>query len=146
MRYIRHEMRSHRQPRLSVPQFRALIFASVHDGPSLSAMAEHLGLSLPAASRMADQLVRRGLLERRQAARDRRRVSLSPTARGRAEYRRAHNAARAAIARRFDAISKDERLLVGRAMALLGRVFGVVDMRGAGTKSRLKPANNGGGS
>lgn len=123
MRYIRREMRSHRQSQLSIPQFRALIFASVYEGASLSDMAEHLGLSLAATSRMADSLVRRGLLQREQGAADRRRVSLSPTRAGRAAYRSAHQATRTAMARRFTALSGDERALITRSLRVLGRLF-----------------------
>jgi len=123
MRYIRREMRSHRQSQLSIPQFRALIFASVFEGASLSDMAEHLGLSLAATSRMADSLVRRGLLQRQQGATDRRRVSLSPTRAGRAAYRSAHQATRTAMARRFTALSGDERALITRSLRVLGRLF-----------------------
>jgi DNA-binding MarR family transcriptional regulator len=124
MRFIRHEMRTHRQAQLSVPQFRALVFLNVTDDPSLSAMAEHIGISLPAASRMVDMLVKRGLLERRVGATDRRRVSLSLTARGRKRYRRAHRETQAALARRFGVLSAAEQGLVRQAMQLLTRVFG----------------------
>jgi DNA-binding MarR family transcriptional regulator len=123
MRYIRSQMRSHRYHRLSVPQFRALIFASIQEGPALSDLAEHLGLSLPATSRMVDQLVRQGLLERRQAASDRRCVSLSPTRRGRAAFQRAREATRAALAERFGAVSDQERVIVAKAMKILERAF-----------------------
>ncbi|MBI4578561.1 MAG: MarR family transcriptional regulator, partial [Planctomycetes bacterium] len=62
MRFIRHEMRRHRRGGVTVPQFRALVFVSNHADASLSAMAEHLGLSLPAASRLVQGLVQRGLM------------------------------------------------------------------------------------
>lgn len=123
MRYIRQEMRDHRGAPLSVPQFRALIFANVHAGPSLSALAEHLGLSLPTASRLADQLVRRGLLQRQRAASDRRRVSLTLTARGDRVYQVARRATRAALARRFAELSEAERRTMRRAMCILERLF-----------------------
>lgn len=123
MRFIRREMRGHRGERLSVPQFRALIFARLHEGASLSALAEHLGLSLPTASRMADQLVRRGLLERRPGTADRRRVALRLTRRGARVYEDARRATRAAIARELDALADAERRLVGGALRVLGRVF-----------------------
>ena len=87
-------------------------------------MAEHLGLSLPATSRMADHLVRRGLLLRRPGVTDRRRVCLSPTRAGKAAYRTAYSATRAAMAKQFSVLSSDERALISRAMKVLGRVFG----------------------
>jgi DNA-binding MarR family transcriptional regulator len=123
MRFIRQEMRAHRQAQLSVPQFRALVFVSLSDEPSLSAMAEHLGLSLPAASRLVDLLVKRGLMGRRVDVADRRRVSLSLTARGRATCRRARRATQAALARRFERLSAQDLALVSRALGILGHAF-----------------------
>ena len=52
MRAIRKEMRSYREAGLSVPQFRLLIYLNRNEGVSLSDVAGHLGLSLPAMSRM----------------------------------------------------------------------------------------------
>ena len=64
---------------LSFTQFKALTAAA--DGePTVKALAERLGLSLPGASRAVDQLARRGLLDRREDADDRRCKRLrSPT-------------------------------------------------------------------
>ena len=61
--YIRLHMRKHREG-LSVPQFRALV--KVRDVPavSLSSVADHLGASMPTASRIVGKLVQRGLLMR----------------------------------------------------------------------------------
>src|SRR5262245_37005146 len=137
MRSIRQEMRSHRRSQLSVPQFRALIFASVFERPSLSDLAEHLGLSLPAASRMVDRLVRRGLLQRFDGVRDRRLIALVATRKGKAECRRAHNATQTALARRLDAISTEERQLVSRSLKVLERVFGALGPR-QNADNRLK--------
>lgn len=144
MRHIRQEMRSHRWAQLTVTQFRALIFASVREGPSLSDMAEHIGLSLPAASRVADLLVRRGLLRRRQGMADRRRVALSATRLGEAMYNKAHRATRAALARRFDAISLSERLLISDAMLILRRVFAAADVPPRARKPARRGRTSGG--
>jgi len=123
MQFLRSEMRRHRQVGLTVPQFRALVFVSHNDDASLSAMAEHLGLSLPATSRMVDLLVRRGLMERQVRADDRRSVSLSLTGRGKGAFRSALQAAQRALARRFGALSAQELTLVSGAMRVLGRVL-----------------------
>jgi DNA-binding MarR family transcriptional regulator len=123
MRFIRREMRAHRHAELSVPQFRALVFVNFSEDRSVSAMAEHLGLSLPATSRTVDLLVQRGLLERRSVAGDRRRVALSLTAQGRTTYQRARRATLAAIAGRFASLDPAERALVSQAMQLLDQTF-----------------------
>lgn len=123
MRFIRHEMRRNRQAGLTVPQFRALIFLSHSDDASLSAMAEHVGLSLPAASRMVDLLVRRGLLARREQPADRRRVSLSLTPAGREAFESAWAATQKAMAQVFGSLTCRELTQVKQALGALNRVF-----------------------
>lgn len=123
MRFIRCQMRGHREAGLTVPQFRALVFVSHTDDSSISAMAEHLGLSVPAASRMVDLLVRRGLMERQASLGDRRCVSLSLTPQGKATFRTALRATQVALARRFKTLSAQERYVVGGAMQILSRLF-----------------------
>jgi DNA-binding MarR family transcriptional regulator len=123
MRFIRSEMREHRQVGLTVPHFRALVFMNRREDASVSALAEHLGLSLPATSRLVDLLVRRGLVERREASTDRRRVSLGLTRSGSATCRTALNATQTALARRCEALSAEEATVVREAMDVLVRVF-----------------------
>jgi len=123
MRFIRTEMRAHRQAPLTVPQFRALVLVRHNHDASLSALAEHLGLSLPAASRMVEGLVQRGLLGRQAQPGDRRRLSLSLTGRGRATCRTALKATQAALARRFGTLAAEDLVLVSRALSVLSRVF-----------------------
>ena len=64
MKEIRSEMRSRRTPDLTVPQFRTLAFVDRHKGASLSAVANHMGLTLPSTSRLVDILISRRLLTR----------------------------------------------------------------------------------
>ena len=123
MRFIRHQMRRNRQVELTVPQFRALVFLTHAEDASLSAMAEHLGLSLPAASRMVELLVKRGLMERRAQPNDRRRVSLSLTRRGRETFQTAFAATQVALSRSFGSLSRRELTQIVAAMQILNRVF-----------------------
>jgi DNA-binding MarR family transcriptional regulator len=83
MRVIRTQMRSGRPDGLSVPQFRLLRFVSRNAGTSLSAVADHLGASVPATSEQVERLVRGGFLTRVQCATERRRVELRLTDTGR---------------------------------------------------------------
>ena len=62
MREIRSEMRQSAPAALSVPSFRALIFAHVKPGGSLTELAAHLGVTLPTASVAVDKLTARGLM------------------------------------------------------------------------------------
>ena len=82
MRNIRKEMRRNRGNDLSVPQLRSLSFISHNEGASLSDVAEHIGLSLPSASKLIDGLVNRKLVLRIPSEDDRRRIMLSLTATG----------------------------------------------------------------
>ena len=123
MRIIRTEMRSHRTPDLSVPQFRALLYVNRRAGASLSDVAEHLGLTLPSVSKLVDKLVVRGLITRESAPDDRRRVILMLTPGGQAALQAATQATQARLADRLAALSPDELDTVIEAMNLLHRVF-----------------------
>ncbi|MEY4752646.1 MAG: hypothetical protein RJA44_321 [Pseudomonadota bacterium] len=63
MREIRGEMRRAAPAGLSVPLFRTLIYARSQPGASLSALAAHLGVTLPTASVGVDKLMAQGLLQ-----------------------------------------------------------------------------------
>ena len=54
---IRSQMRSRRSPDLTVPQFRTLAFVDRNKGTSLSAVANHMGLTLPSTSKLVDGLI-----------------------------------------------------------------------------------------
>jgi DNA-binding MarR family transcriptional regulator len=88
---------------------------------SVKEAAEMLALSLPAASRAIDDLVRRGLVERHEDQIDRRVKRVSVTAAGRGVIRRL-NAARLVRLQEFArTLSDAERDRLGDALALLLR-------------------------
>ena len=62
------------------------------DEPTVKDLAEHMGLSLPGASRAADALLRRGWVERREDDADRRMKRLAITPDGTAVLRRIEEA------------------------------------------------------
>ena len=64
-----------------------------HHQASMSDLAAALGLSAPLATRTADELVERGLLERGDDPTDRRRVIVRPTAAGRRAFDKVHREA-----------------------------------------------------
>jgi DNA-binding MarR family transcriptional regulator len=123
MRAIRAEMRSHRTPDISVPQFRVLAFLKRREGASLSDVAEHIGLALPAMSKMVDGLVARRLVRRGTRADDRRRLTLSLTAPGRAMHESARAATQSSLAQRLAMLSPSDRARVAGAMGLVQRLF-----------------------
>jgi DNA-binding MarR family transcriptional regulator len=79
MRAIREQMRAGRVTGMSVSQFRLLIFVRRHPGTSLTAVADHLGTTMPACSQMVDRVVRAGYVTRQQDPAERRRVELKLT-------------------------------------------------------------------
>jgi DNA-binding MarR family transcriptional regulator len=123
MRTVRAEMRRHRAADLSVPQFRTLTFLSRQAGASLSQVAEHIGLTLPSMSSLVEGLVERKLILRNPHSVDRRRVTLTLTARGQSVLEAAHGATQAALAEKLAALSAQDRTIVVQAMLALRPLF-----------------------
>jgi DNA-binding MarR family transcriptional regulator len=123
MRTVRAEMRRHRAADLSVPQFRTLTFLSRQTGASLSQVAEHIGLTLPSMSSLVEGLVERKLILRNPHSVDRRRVTLTLTARGQSVLEAAHGATQAALAEKLAALSAQDRTIVVQAMQALRPLF-----------------------
>lgn len=70
------------RPRLPARQLHALRTVRLRPELNLTALAEHLGVGLPTASRLCDRLEAAGLLERTVQPRNRREVQLVVTAYG----------------------------------------------------------------
>lgn len=120
---LRVQMRAQRQHDLSVPQFRTLAFLSRHPGSSLSAVAEHIGLTLPTMSVLIEGLVQRDLVDRTPDARDRRRVLLTLTGTGQALFNQAHEGAAAWLAGLLEPVSDGDRAAIAQAFAVLRPLF-----------------------
>jgi DNA-binding MarR family transcriptional regulator len=82
--YVRRTIRDMqsllRELKLSMPQMGTLHFLAAEGGQSVSAIADHLDLSLAATSHLVERLVQRDLLTRAEDPHDRRlkRVELAP--------------------------------------------------------------------
>ena len=123
MRSVRAQMRHHRGLDLSVPQFRALGFVRRQPGTSLSEVAQHVGTSLPSASKLVGGLVSRSLVSRTPSETDRRRLVLVLTPKGVALLESARRGAQTHLARRLAGLSRDERAGVARALLALAALF-----------------------
>ena len=123
MWFIRRHMRRHRTRGLSVPQFRALVLIERFPEASLSAIAEHLGSTLPSASRLMTGLVDKGLVERESSTEDRRRVSLLLTARGKSVLSAAQTETQDAVAAKVADLTDAQRATIAQAMQLLQDIF-----------------------
>ena len=120
---IRVEMRLGRGGNISIPQFRTLRFIQRHLDSSLSDIADHLGLTLPSASKLVDGLVKQKLVNRQESATDRRRLTLGLTQSGESIVNIARANAQASLAKKLSALSDDELDTVMRAMELLRPLF-----------------------
>jgi DNA-binding MarR family transcriptional regulator len=124
MRFIRDQVRHRRAAGLSLPQFRTLTFLSRVQDSSLSAVAGHLGLTLPAMSRLINGLVADGLVRRQTVATNRRQIALTLTAQGRAKLEKVRSEIRRQLAGWLRVLSVPEQKTVQRAMRMLRNVFG----------------------
>jgi DNA-binding MarR family transcriptional regulator len=129
MRFIRAQMRRHRGPELSVPHFRTLLFLSRHDCASLSALAEFLGLSLPATSRLVEGLVRKNFVVRRVPPGNRRLIALALSAGGRRTVGTARQATESRLAEVVASLPAGERAAIQRALRTLREEFQSVAAR-----------------
>ena len=123
MKEIRSEIRSQRSPDLTIPQFRALAFIDRNKGASLSAVANHMGLTLPSTSRLVDILIARRLLTREDNPADRRRVKLGVTSRGLTILGNSRRGTLEYLAKKLNGIGADDRKVIIEGMAAVRRVF-----------------------
>ena len=120
---IRVEMRRGRGPDMSIPQFRTLRFIQRKPDSSLSDLAEHLGLTLPSASKLVDGLVKQKLLTRKESAEDRRRLTLMLTQTGTSIVDSARASARIHLADKLKRLSDDDLETISQAMLILHPIF-----------------------
>ena len=89
---------------------------------SVKALADEHGLSLPAASRAVDGLLKRGLVTRTEHPDDRRQVLVAVTESGAATVRETRRRRDAWLARRLAALTPAERDVLARAAEILRRI------------------------
>ena len=123
MRAIRKEFRSRRDPDLSLPEFRGLVFINRSPGCSLNDVAEHIGLEAPTTSKLVESLVRRGLVSRREDMNDRRRVNLSILPDGQKTIDAAFQHTHQFLTRHLAHLSEGERQSLFAAMETLKAAF-----------------------
>ena len=123
MRGIRAQMRRHRAPGLSLPQFRVLTFLDRHAGASLSDTAEYIGVTLPSMSKMVDGLVEQKLVTRKLDAADRRRATLALTRHGCTVLSTARAHTQTHLAQQFESLPPAKREVIVQAMEALRPIF-----------------------
>lgn len=123
MRAIRGELRKYGAREMSVPQYRTLGFVYRKEGPSLSELADHVGLTLPTMSTLVDGLVARGLVNRQEDPEDHRRMALTLTELGRNRHEAAREATLVSLGEMLRQLSPSDRATVTRAMQVLRERF-----------------------
>lgn len=118
MREFRKEMRSSRSVCLTVPQFR--ILALLAEGPGGNReLAENVGVSVAAMSRMVDWLSRHGLVERLENKSDRRKVQVQLTGEGRQHFARFRKEARLRLQKRLALLNTSNRKKLSKGLSAL---------------------------
>lgn len=119
---MRTELRR-RRPLFSMPQFRILRYLALFERPTLSDLAEHIGLRHPTMSKMVDGMVQRGWVARDGDAADRRRIRLDLTAQGRKEFRTIHGEMRQSLAGMLNETGAADQQTIYQAMQILQEAF-----------------------
>ncbi|HEY9722017.1 MAG TPA: MarR family transcriptional regulator [Oscillatoriaceae cyanobacterium] len=104
---------------LTPPQFFALHAIREHGASKMSPLAEHLGLSMGAASTLIDRLVSRGLVQRVSDPQDRRAVHVSLTEKGQAVLANAQERRRELMRQVFLRLAPESRQQVLRGLGAL---------------------------
>jgi DNA-binding MarR family transcriptional regulator len=110
-------------PGLTLQQFRAVTVLHESGPLQATALAGALGIAPSTLTRLADRLVRTGLVSRGSDDADRRAVVLSVTRRGAHTARRVRARREQALARRFDGLAPDERAVVLDALRTAAPIF-----------------------
>jgi DNA-binding MarR family transcriptional regulator len=96
------------------PAAAAIALLGHEPGMTIERLRRALGLSHPGAVRLVDRLVTQGVVERRQAAADRRAVALHLTPAGNANCAAVLAVRHERIARALEVLDPDEREILGR--------------------------------
>ncbi len=123
MASLRCEMRRDEEVPLTMMQFHTLTFLERHGRASLSQLAGHLGLGLPAASKIVDGLVHLGRVERQADPQDRRRLSLGLSAPGQHALEETRRRAEGHLARFLTPLAPADRQRLVAAMRSLRDLF-----------------------
>ena len=108
---------------LSIQQFRALISMKMISQPSLSQVAEHMGVTISMASKIIDGMVDRGYILRNTDTEDRRKLVLSITKEGENALDAVHMAALGCYIEKLQVLTPAEREVVNIAADLIRRMF-----------------------
>lgn len=119
---IRFGMREAAGKELTVPQFRVLAQLSTQPRTN-GELAELIGVSVPAMSRLVDGLFEGGLVARFPEARDRRQVRLELSLSGRRTFQRLKKHTQGVFSARFSELGETDRRKLREGLEVLGKLF-----------------------
>lgn len=122
MRALRTELRSEAKGELTVPQLRVLANLN-HGVEDATGLAEGLGVSLPAMSKMLDGLQLRGLIRRTPHRVDRRKAKVVLTRKGKVLFDSSVRKARKTFRAKIQKLPAQQRRELHRGLIVLDELF-----------------------
>lgn len=123
MHAVHSDRRGQAPKELSLQQFRAMRIIRDNEGASLSNVADHLGNTLSATSKLIDGLVERGYVMRGTALDDRRKLILEITDSGASKLDSIHMAVISTLAEKLEGLTPSECAIIDLAMEIMRRAL-----------------------
>ncbi|HEY5383320.1 MAG TPA: MarR family winged helix-turn-helix transcriptional regulator [Candidatus Paceibacterota bacterium] len=111
-------LKSRLQRSISLPfsQYQTLWFVAEHTSPSMQDVARHFNIRAPSATFLVEELVQGGYLERHANAKDRRRVELTLTPKGKRAFKTFEAKRDAALSKLFGPLGDKDRTELNRIL------------------------------
>ena len=140
MRSVRRQFRTLGAKALSLPQLR-LLARLRRSSSTNAALADHLGVSLPAVTRLVQGLMKKGHVTRTVVASDRRQAQLECTAKGRESFMRVRGRVQTRLATGCERLSAADQAALLRGLEALGRLADVLEAQDQ-VDGLLRPNSN----
>lgn len=119
MKELRRMGRGFENSTLTIPQFRILACLGCEWAATNKSLAESIGVSVAASSRMVDLLVKRGLVVRLQGTKDRREIELRLSPKGLKEFETVRVFIRKRLTERLELVPEKELLKAAQGLEAL---------------------------
>jgi DNA-binding MarR family transcriptional regulator len=123
LRHLRAHIRSQRERKFTIPQFRVLAYLYLNGQATLSELATSQGVSLPTMSKLVGSLVQRKLIAREGRVEDRRKLRLQLTRDGVKAHDAALESTREYVAAKLTRLQDEELQTIISALDCLQSVF-----------------------
>ena len=126
IRFIRTQISEFKPAQLSFAHFRVVGMIQ-HQSPTNKQLAEWNSVSVAAMSRMLDGLVKRGLVTRTAAEKDRRQVDLRVTPKGLEIHHKMNSALKDRLRKKFEGMGAKEKQSLVDGLTILRGLFQWID-------------------